>query len=129
MADAGGQAGGAFLGGEQIGLQGGAADGMPGAGRAGWLGFGSVELFEQVAVPVKEGAVDAGAASDAADADFLSACCGVVEGLEDALAAAGRVGPPPFGHRIGGAVAHAVRSGRISIAAGRMRGMPSMVAR
>jgi hypothetical protein len=45
LADAGGQAGGAFLGGEQVCLQGGAADGGPGAGHAGWLGFGGVDLI------------------------------------------------------------------------------------
>jgi hypothetical protein len=46
LADAGGQAGGAFLGGEQVCLQGGAADGGPGAGHAGWLGFGGVDLID-----------------------------------------------------------------------------------
>ena len=73
LMDAGSQAGGALLCGEQVGLQGSTADGGPGAGYCRWLGPGSVELFEQVAVPVEERAVDSCAAGDAADADLLAA--------------------------------------------------------
>jgi hypothetical protein len=51
----GGHASTAVLGGEQVGLQGGSADRGPTAGR---LGLGGVDLFEQVAVAVEEGAVD-----------------------------------------------------------------------
>ena len=89
LLDAGGQAGGAFLGSEQVGLQGGAADGRPGAGRVRRLGFEGVELFEQVAVPVEERAVDSGQPGDAGDADLFAAGGGGVECLENALAAAG----------------------------------------
>ncbi|MEU9376485.1 hypothetical protein AB0D94_22295 [Streptomyces sp. NPDC048255] len=57
-----GDAGGAGVGGEQAGLEGGPADGWPaaagGGGRFSGLGM---DLAEQVAVAVEEGAVDAGA--------------------------------------------------------------------
>ena len=66
LADAGAEADGAFVGGEQVGLQGcsahGGSCGVPGR----WRGcFGSVDFLEQVAVPVEECAVDAGGAGDA----------------------------------------------------------------
>jgi len=55
-----GQAGAALLGGQQVGLQRGSADRGPDAGGVRRLGFGGVDLFEQVGVPVEEGAVDPG---------------------------------------------------------------------
>ena len=67
LPDAGGEPDGAFVGGEQVGLQGCAADGGPAVSRRGRRGgFGRVDLLQQVAVPVEEGAVDAGGAGDAA---------------------------------------------------------------
>ena len=45
---------------EQVGLQRGAGDGRSGCVRRRWCGLGGVDLVEQVAVPVEEGAVDAG---------------------------------------------------------------------
>jgi hypothetical protein len=60
LADAGCEAGGAFPGGEQVGLQGGPADGRAGAGCVRRLCLQGVELPEQVAVPVEERAVDSG---------------------------------------------------------------------
>ena len=103
----------------------------PDAGFVWWLGFGGVDLFEQVAVAVEEGAVDPGAASDAGDAEFRTVCDGVVERGEDALAAAGGVGPTSVDHRVdGGSVGgHGVLSGRRSGRVWRVRGMPSMVLR
>ena len=62
------------------------------------FGFGGVDLFEQVAVAVEEGAVHSGASGDAADADLVALVVGVVEGFEDALAAAGGVGASSLGH-------------------------------
>ena len=61
LPDAGAEPDGAFVGGEQVSLQGCAGDGGAGGvsrGRRG--GFGRVDLLQQVAVPVEEGAVDAG---------------------------------------------------------------------
>jgi hypothetical protein len=46
-----------------------------------------VDLLEQVAVPVEEGAVDGGGAGDAGDADLGSRGCGLVDGGDDPLAA------------------------------------------
>jgi hypothetical protein len=46
------------------------------------LGFGGVELFEQVAVAVEERAIDAGPPGDTADTDLVSGGGGVVEGFE-----------------------------------------------
>ena len=80
LVGAGGHAGAALLGGEQVGLQGGAGDRGPAAGGVGWLGFGGVDLFEQVAVAVEEGAVDPGGAGDAGDADLFAAGDGGVRG-------------------------------------------------
>jgi hypothetical protein len=60
LPDAGAEPDGAFVGGEQVSLQGCAGDGEAGGvsrGRRG--GFGRVDLLQQVAVPVEEGAVDA----------------------------------------------------------------------
>lgn len=73
---------------------------------------------------------DAGGAGDAADADFLSAGDGRVEGLDDTLPAAGGIGAAPVEH---GArclpAAYAKRSGQVVTVPGRTRGMPSMTAR
>jgi hypothetical protein len=49
------------------------------------LGVRGVDLAEQVAVAVEEGAVDAGCAGDRGDAEVVAAVGGVVEGLDDAL--------------------------------------------
>jgi hypothetical protein len=54
LLDAPGEAAGAFLGGEQVCLQGRAADRGSDAGCVGWLGLLCVELGEQVAVSVEE---------------------------------------------------------------------------
>ena len=89
MLDAGGQARGAVLGSEQVGLQGCAADCGSDAGSIRWLGFEGVDLFEQVAVAVEECAVDSGLAGDAGDADLLAAGRRSVECFENTLAAAG----------------------------------------
>ena len=117
MLGAGGEAGAALLGGEQVGLQGGAGDRGPGAGCGVWLGFGGVDLFEQLAVAVEEGAVDSGGAGDAADADLFAVARRVAQRGEDALAASVRVGLPSLGHGRGSAAggswggAHVVGSG------------------
>ena len=103
----------------------------PDAGFVGWLGFGGVDAFEQVAVAVEEGAVDPGAASDVGDAEFRAVCDGVVERGEDALAASGGVGSTSVDHRVddGSVGGHVVLSGRRSGRVWRVRGMPSMVLR
>ena len=106
LLDSGSQTCGALLSGEQVGLQGRAADSGPGAGSVRRLGLGGVELFEQVAVPVEERPVDFGSPGDAADADLVTAGGGVVESLDDALAAPGSVGAAPFGHGCGGGRGH-----------------------
>jgi hypothetical protein len=60
LAGAGGEPQGAFAGGEEIGLQGRAGDSRAGgSGSGGRGGFEGVDLFQQVAVAVEEGAVDA----------------------------------------------------------------------
>ena len=60
LADAGGQAGGALVGGEQVGLQRGPGDRGPGCRLGGRQGLAGVDLGQQVAVPVEEGAVHPG---------------------------------------------------------------------
>jgi hypothetical protein len=59
------------------------------------LGFGGVELFEQVAVAVEEAAVHCGGAGDAGDADLGAVAAGLVDRGDDALAAARGVGLAP----------------------------------
>ncbi len=56
--DAGAEPAGAFVGGEQVGLQRGSGDGKPGAVAAGRSGLECVDLLQQVAVPVEERPVD-----------------------------------------------------------------------
>jgi hypothetical protein len=58
---AGGEAEGAFVGGEQVRLQGRAGDARAGGAAGGRRGcFEGVDFLQQVAVPVEEGAVDRG---------------------------------------------------------------------
>jgi hypothetical protein len=79
-----------FVGGEQVGLQ-----RCPGDGRAGSFtgsrrgGFECVDLAEQVAVPVEEGAVHGCGAGDGRDADLGTVGGRLVERGDDTLAAAG----------------------------------------
>jgi hypothetical protein len=71
VADAAVEPDGAFVGGEQVGLQGGAGDGGSrgvAGGRRG--GFGGVDLLEKVTMPVEKGPVDAGGPGDARRADL-----------------------------------------------------------
>jgi len=59
--DAGVESGGAFVGGEQVGLQRGSGDRRAGAlAGGGRLGGEGVDLLEQLAVPVEEAAVYSG---------------------------------------------------------------------
>jgi hypothetical protein len=60
----------AFVGDEQVRLQGGPGDGRAAAAVGGRAGLGGVDLAEQVAVPVEECAVDGGGAGDGGDADL-----------------------------------------------------------
>ena len=76
-------------------------------GRRG--GFGRVDLLQQVAVPVEEGAVDAGGAGDARCADLGAAGGRAVEGGQDALPAPGGVGLAAFAHRLGARAGDGVR--------------------
>jgi hypothetical protein len=46
-----------------------------------WVGFECVELGEQIAMPVEEGAIHSRAASDRRDADLFPSGVDVVEGL------------------------------------------------
>ena len=57
---AGSEPEGAFVGGKQVRLQRGPADGRAGAAAGGRAGLRGVDLAEQVAVPVEESAVDGG---------------------------------------------------------------------
>lgn len=88
LADTGVEAGGTLVRGEQVSPQRGAGD------CRAWFpvcrgrgGLQRVDLLEQVAVPVEEGAVDAGGAGDAGGADLGSRGCGLVDGGDDPLAA------------------------------------------
>jgi len=82
LVDAGGETNGALLRVEQVGLEGRSADRGSDAGGVRWLGFGGVDLFENVVVAVDEAAIDAGDA-----ADLVAVVGGVVEDFENALAA------------------------------------------
>ena len=88
LLDTSGEPEGTFVGGEQVRLQGGPGDGRAGAvgGRAG---LGRVDLAEQVAVPVKERAVDAARIRAISDRAELSTVTGTSPGdLEDAITCA-----------------------------------------
>ena len=60
LLDAGGETRGAFPGSEQVGVQGSPVTAGPGTGRVWRLCLQGVELPGQIAVPVKERAVNAG---------------------------------------------------------------------
>ena len=80
LPDAGVEAGGALVRGEQVSLQRRTGDGGTGGfACCGRACFQDMDLFEQVAVPVEERAVDAGGAGDARDADLAAAAAGLVE--------------------------------------------------
>ncbi len=97
LADAGGEAGEALVGGEQVRLQRGTSDGGAASRLGGWLGLASVDLREQVAVPVEEGPVHRSATRDRGRADLLSCRGGCLQCLQDALPATLGIGPPPGG--------------------------------
>ena len=88
------------MGGEQVGLQGGPADSRAGAAVGGRAGLRGVDLAKQVAVPVKEGAVDGGGAGDRGDADLGAVGDGTADRGDDALpeaptaAATAKLSPP-----------------------------------
>ncbi|WP_406016776.1 hypothetical protein [Streptomyces sp. NBC_00984] len=63
-----------------------------------------MDLAEQVAVAVEEGAVDARAAGDRRDAGLGAALRGLGQGREDALTASAGVGPAAFQHGLDGKV-------------------------
>ncbi|MFB7468572.1 hypothetical protein ACFCZ1_34665 [Streptomyces sp. NPDC056224] len=60
-----------------------------------------MDTFEQVLVEVEEGSVDAGRAGEPRDGDVTPGLHRGIEGLEDAFAASGRVGPLPVDHGVG----------------------------
>ena len=134
-----GEAGGSFVGGEQVGLQRGAGDRVSGpVAGDGRDGVAGVDLREQVAVAVEEAAVHAGGAGDLGDADLGALGAGVFEGGGDPLASAGGVGLPTFPHCRGalvglvsgrGRTGHAVASGRSSGVVARVVGIPRDTAR
>jgi hypothetical protein len=99
LADAGCQAGGALVGGKQVGLQGGPGDGRPGYRPGGWQGLAGMDPGEQVAVPVEERAVHPGPAGDRRHADLFAGPRGLFQRLEDALTPTLGVSAPPGGHR------------------------------
>jgi hypothetical protein len=79
--------GGAFVGGEQVGLQRGSGDRQARAAVCGgWLGCQGVDLLEQLGVSVDETAVHAGGAGDRGGADLGAISGGTVERGEDTLA-------------------------------------------
>ena len=90
LLDTGIEPGRPLVGGEQVGLQRCPGDGRAGSfagGRRG--GFERVDLAEQVAVPVEEGAVYGCGTGDGRDADLGAVGGGLAERGDDALAAAG----------------------------------------
>ena len=99
--DASVQPGGAFVGGEQVGLQRGSGDRRAGVFAGGWFGGQGVDLLEQVAVAVEEAAVHRGGAGDRGHPDLGACSDGIVERGDNALAAAEGVGTAPVGHRLG----------------------------
>jgi len=102
LADTVAEPDGAFVGGEQVGLQRGACDSRAGfAGGCGRDGFKSVDPGEQVTVAVKEGAVHCRGAGDARHADLGAAGVSAVERGDDTLAAPCGVGMAAVPHRLG----------------------------
>ena len=90
------------VGGEQVGLQRGAGDGRAGGAAGGGQGsFESVDLAEQVAVPVEEGPVHGGSAGDPGHGDLGAVVEGLVECGDDALPATCGVGLPAGAHFLG----------------------------
>src|SRR5260370_16101830 len=101
------------MGGEQVGLQGGAGDGRAGGAAGGGQGrVESVDVAEQVAVPVEEGPVHGGSAGDARHGDLGAVAEGVVECGDEALPATCGVGLPAFPHRLGARARRPGRGGR-----------------
>ena len=93
---------GAFVRGEQVGLQGGSGDGRAGAvAGGGWFGVGGVDLLEQVAVSVEEAAVDPCCAGGGGHADPGAVGDGALQRGQDALSAACGVGVTALAHRLG----------------------------
>src|SRR5580692_1902997 len=129
---AGGQAGCALVGGEQVCLQRFPCDGRAGRGSGcGRGGFEGVDLGEEVTVPVEEGAVDVRGACDGGDADLGAVGGCLADRGDDALTPAGGVGLASFSH---GIVARACRGhGHVRAwypaAGGRVPGMPRLTAR
>src|SRR6266568_2022881 len=117
--------------GGQVGLQRNAGDaGSAGLAACGRGGLEGVDLSEQVAVAVEEGAVDSGRACDRGDADLGLVAAGALERGGDPLAAAGGAGLASLPHGLGALAASRDPGGhRVAAAAGRMAGMPSETAR
>ncbi|MEQ4611460.1 hypothetical protein ABMX48_36620 [Streptomyces cavourensis] len=116
-ADLGGEAGTAGVGGSEVGLERCAGDGRAvAAGGGGGFGGLGVDLGEEVAVAIEEGAVDARAAGYRGNADVRAVLRGVGESCQDALAAASGVRASAFDHGLDGGVGcgHAGRSTRRS---------------
>jgi hypothetical protein len=116
-ADLGGEAGGAGVGGRQVGLERRPADGRPpAAGDRGRLSGLGMDLAEEVTVAVEEGAVNARGAGDRRDAGLGAVLRGLGQGGEDPLTASACVGSPAFQHGLDCGVGrgHAGRSGRRS---------------
>ena len=102
LPDTGVEAGGTLVRSEQVSLQRGAGDCralLPVCRGRG--GLQCMDLLEQVAVPVEEGAIDTGGAGDAGGADLGSRGCGLVDGGDDPLAAPCGVSLPPGAHLLG----------------------------
>jgi hypothetical protein len=132
LVDAGVEPDGAFVGCEQVGLQRGAGDGRAGSGgRSRRDGFKSVDLGEQVAVAVKEGAVHCRCAGDARDAYLGAVCVSAVERGDDTLAAPCGVGLAAVLHRFGSGsrLCHAIASLAGEGGLERTDGMPRFTAR
>src|SRR5450756_1749028 len=106
--DAGAEPDGALVRGEQVCLQRGSGHCRAGAVAGDRFGLEGVDLLQQVAVPVKEGAVDSGCASDPGPTDLGAVGGGAVECGDDALAAAGGIGIAAVEHRLS---AHVRRDG------------------
>ena len=114
LVDAGVEAGGSFVGGQQVRPQRRICDRVIAVHIGDWICLQRMDFLQQVAVTVEECAVDSGPARDGGRTDRVARGGGLVEHRQHPLAAAPRVVVPAVEHRQGLSVrgrGHALASG------------------
>jgi hypothetical protein len=99
LLDADAQPGGSFVGGEQIRLQRRSCDGGADVVTGYWICLQRMDFLHQVTMPVEEGAVDSGGASNSGRGDPVACRSGLIECRQHALTPPHRVVTPTVEHR------------------------------